>query len=377
MNKFIQNRFAYGRKSWIISSDMPPMGKPTETVRFEAVFAPNWWLRHYGIPFDESFYFDPRVRIANDLRMRKALYQRFGIGDAHPVERPIIGSMLVAGGFVIPALLGVEVRFSPNQAPWPVARHLAACDVMALRPPEIRTTWPMNVFIPQMDTLEKEAGRVVGDFNTDGILNTALQLRGEQLFTDMLENPELSDHLFGVITETQVRVAEYMRGRAGTCSVAVNRSILHVDPRIYLHGNCALQMVSPVLFRKRLLPYEFRLAEALAPYGVHHCGKNLHLFIEDYVRTGAVFFDVGWGSDVARVRAAAPAAFLNLRLSPVRMLCQTSAEVRQDVERLIVAAGGLGHAGVCCINMDEATPDANVIAAMETVRQCAGAVGAG
>jgi hypothetical protein len=352
---------------------MSRAGKATDKVRFEFVFAPSWWLRHYAIPFDEVFYFDPQVRIANDLRMRRILYERFGVGEADPAERPIIGSRLVAGGFVVPALLGVEVRFSANQAPWPVPRNLTERDAMALRVPELDVAWPMNVFIEQMDELEKKAGQVVGDFNTDGVLNTALQLRGEQLYTDMLENPALADHLFGVIAETQVRVAEYMRARTGTCSVAVNRSVLHVDPRIYLHGNCAVQMVSPALFRNRLLPYELRLAEALPPYGVHHCGKNLHLFIHDYIGTGAVFFDVGWGSDVAKVRAAVPGAFLNLRLSPVRMLYQTSAEVQDDVERLIVAAGGLGRAGVCCINMDDSTPDANVIAAMETVRRFEGA----
>jgi Uroporphyrinogen decarboxylase (URO-D) len=345
-------------------------------MRFEMIFAPNWWRRHYGISFEESFYFDPDARIANDVRMRSALFQRFGVGGPLVAERPVIGSMLVAGGFVVPALLGVEVRFSDNQAPWPVPRNLPADEVMMLQPPEIEKTWPMNMFISQMETLEKEVGCVVGDFNTDGVLNTALQIRGEQLFTDMVENPALPAHLFAVIAETQRRVALYMRARTGTCSIAVNRSILNVDPGIYLHANCSMQMVSPAMFRNLLLPYERRLATALPPYGVHHCGKNLHLFIDDYVDTGAVFFDVGWGSNVARVRAAAPGAFLNLRLSPVRMMNQSSGQIREDVERLILAAGGLANAGVCCINMDEATPDANVIAAMEAVRRFKSAVGA-
>ncbi len=84
------------------------------------VFAPAWWLRHYGISFDRPFYFDPAVRIANDVTMRAALYDRFGLGGAGREPRPVIGSMHVAGGFVVPALLGVEIRFAANQAPWPV-----------------------------------------------------------------------------------------------------------------------------------------------------------------------------------------------------------------------------------------------------------------
>src|SRR5207248_7663449 len=107
---------------------------------------------------------------------------------------------------------------------------------------------------------------------------------------------------------------------------------------------------------------------ALSPYGVHHCGKNLHLFVKDYVKAGVVFFDVGWGSDIAKVRAAAPDAFLNLRLSPIGMLRESSGQIREDVERMIREAGGPDNAGICCINMDEATPDANVIVAIETAR---------
>ena len=228
----------------------------------------------------------------------------------------------------------------------------------------------MNVLISQLETWEREGAHVVGDLNTDGVLNTALQLRGEQLFIDLIEDPPLADHLFRVIAETQIRVARYMREHTGTCSIAVNRSIINVDPGIYLHANCSMQMLSPTMFRNRLLRYECLLAAALPPYGVHHCGNNLHLFIEDYVKAGVTFFDVGWGSDIARVRAAAPDAFLNLRLSPIRMLSESSGQIHEDVERMIREAGGPGKAGICCINMDEMTPDANVIVAIEAVRHC-------
>lgn len=332
----------------------------------ELVFAPHWWFRHYGISFAKPFYFDPELRIANDLAMRRALHERFGIGEPDLAPRPVIGSQHVAGGFVVPALLGVEIRFADDQAPWPVPRNLTREEALALRVPDIANTWPMNELIAQMDSLESEFGHVVGDCNTDGVLNTALQLRGQDLFLDLAEAPEAAAHVFDVVMGTQARVASYVRERTGTCSVAVNRSILNVDPRIYVHANCSLQMVSPSMFRRSLLPYEMQLAGRLRPYGVHHCGGNLHLFAADYRRTGAVFYDVGWGSDVAKVRAELPDAHLNLRLSPVRMLQQSADEIRADVERLLRAAGP-GRVGVCCINMDHGTPDANVRAMLDTV----------
>ena len=47
-------------------------------IPVEFVFNPNWWFRNFGISFDRRFYFDREARIANDLLMRRALYERFG-----------------------------------------------------------------------------------------------------------------------------------------------------------------------------------------------------------------------------------------------------------------------------------------------------------
>jgi hypothetical protein len=334
-------------------------------IPVEIVFNPNWWFRNYGIRFDKPFYFDRERRIANDVSMRRALHERFGLGEPDPQPRPVVGSMQVAGGFVIPALLGVEIRFAPDQAPWPVAADLSREQAMALRVPEIETTWPMNRWIADMDALEKEFGRVVGDFDPDGILNTALQLRGQQFFVDLLEDPELAAHLCGVVLETQARVAEYVRSRTGTCCLSTNRSILNVDPSIFLESNCSMQMISPALFERTVLPYQCAMADRARPYGVHHCGNNLHLFATRYARTGAVFYDVGWGSDIARCSRLLPDAFLNLRLSPVRMLQESAGAIREDASRALEAAGRTGKVGLCCINMDYGTPDANVMALLE------------
>jgi hypothetical protein len=182
----------------------------------------------------------------------------------------------------------------------------------------------------------------------------------------MLEAPDVADHLFRLVAETQAEVACLIRSRTGTTSVSTNRCILHADAEIYLHSNCSVQMIAPRLYRERLLPFERELARRLAPYGIHHCGNNLHLFTEAYSAVPCAFVDVGWGSDVARCSRAFPDAFLNLRLSPVRMLHENAEQVRRDAEDLLCRAGRTAHVGLCCINMDYGTPDENVRAMLET-----------
>lgn len=340
-------------------------------IPVEVIFNPNWWYQNHRISFDESFYLDRRQRIENDVTMRRALHECFGIGEADPQPRPVIGSQFIAGGFVIPALLGVEIRFSAAEAAWPVPIDLPREKIMALRPPDIRSTWPMNVLIADMDTLEKEFGCVIGDFNTGGVFNTSMELRGQQLFVDLLEDEELVRHLFSVVAETEMAVSEYVRARTGTASVAVNRSIVNVDPRIHIESNCSVQMISPAVYRQCLLPWHQEVSQRRAPFGIHHCGDNLQIFAPAYAETHAVFYDVGWGSDVAKCSAALPDAFLNLRLSPVRLLQGTAAEAHNDALTLLRAAGRSAKVGLCCINMDHGTPDENVHAIFAAAREFA------
>jgi hypothetical protein len=345
------------------------MAPQHSSIPVEVIFNPNWWFRNYGISFDESFYLDLDQRIANDVAMRRALHERFGIGEANPQPRPIVGSQHIAGGFVLPALLGVEIRFSQQEAAWPVPINLTREKILALRVPDIRTTWPMNQLIADMDALDKEFGKVIGDFNTAGVFNTALELRGQQLLMDLLDDEELVEHLFAVVAKTEAALAEYVRARTGTSSVAVNRSILNVDPGIHIEGNCSGQMISPAVYRKCLLPWHSYLSQRLVPFGIHHCGDNLHIFASAYAETHAVFYDVGWGSDVARCSADLPDAFLNLRLNPVRLLGCTAEEARGDALALLRAAGRTSHVGLCCINMDYGTPDENVRAIFAAGRE--------
>jgi len=92
----------------------------------------------------------------------------------------------------------------------------------------------------------------------------------------------------------------------------------------------------------------------------------MHKVAQEYAQVeGAEFFDVGWGSDIAACRAALPHAIFSLRLSPVRVATLTPAEVAADVESVLRAAGPLDRAVLCCINLDDKTPDENVHAIFE------------
>lgn len=344
----------------------------SEFLPVEVVFNPNWWFQTAGIAFDEAFYLDAGTRIRNDVTMRRVLYERYGdmgLGEAEPQPRPIVGSLHVAGGFVIPALLGARIRFAPDAAPQPEPLNWTAEQVEALEVPDWREAWPMRQIVADMDALEAEYGCLAGDLNTDGLLNAAYHLYGEQLYVDFYRAPERARRVLEVIAALIVDVALYVRSRTGSCSIAVNRMVERVDPAMFLHANCSVQMISPASYRALHLPLERAMARRIQPFGVHHCGDNAHRIAPVYAELPLAYLEVGWGSDVAACRRALPDAFLNLRLSPVRMLQCTPEEMAEDTERLLLAAGPLERVGVCCINMDYGTADDNVHAMFEIVER--------
>jgi hypothetical protein len=353
---------------------MPPLAA-RDFIPLELVFNPNWWHQTAGISFDRSFYLDPEARIDNDVRMRRVLHERFGqmgLGQADPQPRPIIGSVHVAGGFVIPALLGAEIWFEPDAAPQPMAMGWTPEQVEQFEKPDFRALWPMNELIAQMDKLEAEWGYVVGDLNTDGVLNAAYHLYGQSVYTDFYEAPERVKRLLDQLSELIGDVAGYIHSRTGSYSISVNRMAEHFAPSPFLHANCSVQMISPASYTEIQFPSELKLAERLQPFGVHHCGNNLHRIAPEYARLPADYFEAGWGSDVAQSLAALPHAFLNLRLNPVRMLQETPADIAADTEKLLgaaAAAGALGRVGLCCINMDYGTPDENLFAMYSVVEK--------
>ncbi len=347
--------------------------KPQQLLPVDVIFNPHWWHTHFGLDFREPFHFEPQVRVESEQRMRQALHDRFGdldLGEANAQPRPVVGPVHLSIGFAVQAMLGCAVRFSTDAAPWILCAELDDEQVWALEVPDIETTSPMREIIAMMDALEAEFGYLEGDACWDGVQNIALDLRGQQLFLDYYDHPELVHHLFDVIARTTYRVADYFRRRTGTNSISNNRIVASVDPRLNLHCNCSVQMISRATYEEYLLPYECWLAERLQPYGIHHCGDNLEHVVEAYARVPALaFVDVGWGSDVAACRAALPDAFFSLRLNPARLLTQTPGEVRVDVQRLLAQAGPVDKLALCCISIDADTPDENVRAIFEAAQR--------
>jgi hypothetical protein len=167
-----------------------------------------------------------------------------------------------------------------------------------------------------------------------------------------------------------------VRQRTGTSSISLNRIVAQIDPRLNLHSNCSVQLISRQTYERFLLPYECWLAERLMPYAIHHCGDRLEVVADAYARVpGLAWVDVGWGSDIAACRRVLPDAYFSLRLSPVWLREQSPDQVRAKVLELVGQAGPLEQTALCSVAIDADCPDDNIRAmfhAAEYMRQRAG-----
>ncbi|MFC1481385.1 uroporphyrinogen decarboxylase family protein [Candidatus Neomarinimicrobiota bacterium] len=330
----------------------------------EVVFHPNWWHQNYGISFDKDYFFDADASLESTRRMREELSARFpelGDDDEKPVSRPIIGGALLAAGFMISGIMGCDIRYSKSASPEVISPNLTEAQIEKLRKINIFDTAIMQDFTRLIKEFKQKFGYVEGDINWEGVQNVALNLRGQQLFLDYFESPDLADVLLQSVADVIVQFLEFMASETDTSSVSVNRIVRRVDPKLVLHSNCTITMISAEHYRQFLLKYDHMLAAKFQPYGIHYCGQDLERMASAFAEVkGLSFVDVGWGSDVEFCRAAFPDKFLSLRLSPMRMLSESPKVIAQDINDLLKVAAPLDQVGLCCINVDNGTPDENI-----------------
>ena len=302
--------------------------------------------------------------------MEAVLRERFGehgIGTESDRDLPVIGAVHNAAGYLLSEMLGCEIRYQADAAPAvvPAGRELLEVSAeAAFRSDAFRRYERLR------DALKTRFGYVLGDINWSGVLNLSLDLRGQDLFVDMLEEPETVISGMQQIATVIERFATGVQGETGTSSISVNRVVRHFTNPVFLHSECSNTMISAEAYEQFILPIDAAWSQRNRPFGIHHCGKDPHRFAASYAKVPHLdFLDVGWGGDVKALRAALPNTFFNLRLDPVQLVTWAPAKIRETITRLVTDSGNLALTGVCCINLDQRATDAQINEIFTTVEE--------
>ena len=328
----------------------------------DIVFHPSWWHHNAGISFDESFFYDPRRRVEDERKMEQVLYDRFGdlgLGEDHLRDLPQIGAVHLASGYLLSEMLGCKIEYYEDAPPQVICAHKDTLDF------EVEDAFKSPAFrrlVNLIEQLKAKYGYVVGDINWGGVLNLAIDVRGEEIFTDMLLRPEETEVYFKKIAQVIDKFVWYIQTNTGTSSISVNRSARLFDYPLAIHSECSHTMISEDDYRRFILPIDQEWSMRHVPYGIHYCGKDPHRMAEAFAEIERLtFLDVGWGGDVALLRKHLPETFFNIRLNPVDIQKYTYEELERNIRERVEASGpDLSRTGLCCVNMDKSVTDQRI-----------------
>ena len=305
----------------------------------DVTFHPSWWNRYAGIEFDEKFFYDAQYRMEADIVMRRTLYELFGeygLGEKDPKARPVLFSDLIACGFLYSQLLGCEVVYAKDNAPAVLPANFTEEQVKTFTLPNLDHHPLWQKVQKQIDLFMEQFGYVESAVNLMGIQNIAMDLRGEELFYDYYDEPELAHRLLEEVTQLSLEIGKRLYQVSKVVSGGVTSIIKQVCPEVYLTSNCSVTMISCDTYCEHLLQYDTRLAGAFPDFGIHHCGNHMENVLEGYLKVPNLkFLEIGAGSDLEKIAGMLKSHnredIINcIRYSPVKLKTDSEEQMREE-----------------------------------------------
>lgn len=348
---------------YYIALSAPPTREPVTGdepyLRAEVGFAPRWFHVRLGVDFSESWHTDPDVRMRAWERMSAEVRKHFpgrNIGDCEESGPPdlLTGAF---GGCVVSRLFGVGVRYWHDA--WPAAEHgwlLPDEQADRIEPLDLENNPCFQSILAQCDRIEQLTGTVKGYLNWQGVLNTAFRMRGERIFTDLIEHPDRACRVFEAVTETMIDGIRRLLARQRESGQ---------DYRFATLSNCVVNMLSPRHYEKYLLPYDLRLREAFDDFGVHNCAWDVTPYLNAYSKIPRLgYLDMGMESDFIRCREMFPDTRRNVIYEELDAQVRTKELIRGDFERI---ARELGPCEIGLPNIEPGVSDENIRWLLETI----------
>lgn len=320
------------------------------SLRPEFGFTPRWYHERLGVDFGERWHLDPLYRHQTVLAMRRELNKSFPSlrlgGDVEQARANLDG---VHGALVVSQIFGIAAEYYPNN--WPAARHeyLSEARIARLEVPSLPDTPVIAQILEQMEIIQREFGRVEGYLNWQGVLNNAYRLRGPEILSDIMLNPEPAHHLFRVVCETMIAGMRLIYGKQAGTGYTVRHATV---------SNCLVNMVSPETYREHLFQYDQQICRAFEMFGIHNCAWNVDPYIADYSRIQPLgYVDMGLESDLLRARELCPNTRRAVMYTPTDLRDKPVGRIREDLSRI---QRELGVSDVVLADIDSDVDDEKV-----------------
>jgi hypothetical protein len=333
-------------------------------LRVSLGFTPRWYRSRLGIDFSEPWHADPAYRAGSLLAMKRHLHACFPtVPYFHPamddgLDRTCWTLSGVGGIMTIPRLYGIEPRYASDG--WPDARdgmHLPREQIPVDRPVDLDRHPVIADLERQIGIIRERAGAVHGYLNYQGLLNVARKVRGNDIFLDLLDDPDwvrrFLRHIAGTIAAVSRRIQALQRA-----------SGFAVD--LLSMSNCVMNMISPAQYEEFVMPLDRELGDGYPRFGIHTCNWKVDPYLDVLRKIPRMgYLDTGIESDLARMRGLFPGTRRAVLYGPVQLEAKTLSALAADFRSVAERAGpcDLVLADVESTTGDERVRDALRIAA--------------
>jgi len=165
--------------------------------------------------------------------------------------------------------------------------------------------------------------------STDGPLTVAMDVRGEEILTDMLLDPDYYHQLMTLIVEATITKVKAWRAYLG----------LEAKPQCGGFADDVIQLISTDTYREYVLPYHKRLLDELyggGPHMMHICGDVQRHFPTLIQELNINHFDTGFPINFATLRdEIGENVHINGGVHIGLLLNGTAEQVREETKRIL------------------------------------------
>jgi len=220
--------------------------------------------------YEEAFYDNERMLCS---QMRHACAVANSGSDAVPSIRGNFGTATIL------ACLGLEQDIFPDKMPW-LQQRLSADEIAKLEPDDITIRGTFERGLEFM----RYAREILVDscplycMDTQGPLDLAHLVMGDEIFYAMYDDPPLVHHLLDIVVETNIRAHTWMKEASGE---PLTRHVHGCAMYTETMGIRICEDTTAIIGRDAMdefaLPYTRQLARHFGGAWVHYCGRADYL----------------------------------------------------------------------------------------------------
>ena len=352
-------------KSYLLRNHIPIGGPATrepatgdeDELRLSLGFTPQWYAKKMQIDFGHKWHTDPIYRYQCIYQMKKKLNELFpmvpyfSLNYDNGYETTCATLSGVYGITVIPQCYGVKpVYFNDGWPDVDSSTRLKKEDIIKLKPFDINNSPLIEDLVRQMNIIKKEYGIIHGYLNYQGILNIAMKVYGNDFLIDMSLDESFIKHFFSHIGDTILKVSKFIQKKQRDSGFDID---------LLSMSNCLLNLISPEMYSKFVLPVDIELSKEYQRFGIHTCNWDVTPYINQLKQIRKMgYIDMGIVSDLNKVKESFPYSRRAVLINPMSIIKNSENELREMVLKI---KNELAPCDIVLAAIDPSTPDSKVV----------------